>query len=139
MELNFHHICIETAMYNESINFYTKLLGFNIVEETENFHGREYNTWLQNGNIIIELQTPKKRKLEQTNSCLPNTGLMHICFQVENLEDIIRKLESNGFFGFIEGKKKYKIMNSYLSKIKAPEGTIIELREKKNHLTTAST
>lgn len=36
-----HHICIQTETYEESINFYTKILGFEIVNESKNFHTRE--------------------------------------------------------------------------------------------------
>ncbi len=41
-----HHVCIQTNSYNESLEFYTKVLGFRIVQETKDFHNREYNTWL---------------------------------------------------------------------------------------------
>lgn len=129
MELRFHHICIETNKYNESIKFYTILLGFDIIEETENFHGRDYNTWLQNGNVIIELQTPKNDTIGVINNCLPTNGLKHVCFQVQNIDEIISNLEAQGFTKFVEGKKKYEIFDSLLSKLEAPEGTIIELRE----------
>jgi len=41
-----HHICIQTNTYLETLEFYIKALGFEIVEESPNFHGREFNTWL---------------------------------------------------------------------------------------------
>ena len=42
-----HHICIQTENYKESLDFYTRILGFEIVKESKNFHNREYNTWLK--------------------------------------------------------------------------------------------
>ena len=54
-----HHICIQTENYKESLDFYTRILGFEIVKESKNFHNREYNTWLKLENFMIELQTPK--------------------------------------------------------------------------------
>jgi len=42
-----HHVCIQTEDYQESLKFYTDVLGFELVSETANFHGRDYNTWLK--------------------------------------------------------------------------------------------
>ncbi len=127
MKIEFHHVCIETNSYAESIAFYRDLFGFEILHETKDFHGRDYNTWLQQGKIIIELQTRKRNSQEQET--IGNIGLMHICFSVENLDAFILELERKGFTGFLDGKKKYRVMDGYLSKLRAPEGTIIELRE----------
>jgi glyoxylase I family protein len=44
-----HHVCIQTEDYQESLKFYTNILGFELVAETANFHGRDYNTWLRCG------------------------------------------------------------------------------------------
>lgn len=57
---NLHHICIQTEKYYESLDFYTKILGFEIIKETKNFHSRDFNTWLKFGSFMIELQTSKK-------------------------------------------------------------------------------
>lgn len=46
-EMRIHHVCIETTIYRESIEFYTKVLNFKLVKETPKFHGREYNSWLE--------------------------------------------------------------------------------------------
>lgn len=52
-----HHICIQTNHYEESLKFYCKMLDMEIIEETPDFHGREYNTWIKNDSLCIELQT----------------------------------------------------------------------------------
>ena len=127
MDLSFHHICIETHCYKESIDFYTKVMNFNILHESKDFHGRDYNTWLQNGSIIIELQTPKKDTNREI--CKGNIGIMHICFRVDNLIETIAEIENKGFSNFINGKRTYKVLNSLLCKLETPEGSIIELRE----------
>lgn len=125
-----HHICIETDRYSESINFYCSYLGFVIIEETKNFHGRDFNTWIKKENIIIELQTPKSGESVSVNLPL-QTGIVHVCFIVDNLHDAIDKLIEKGFNSF---RKKgdeiiYKVKGGSLAKITAPEGTVIELRE----------
>ena len=38
-----HHVCIQTENYKESLKFYTRILGFKIVQETKNFHNRGFN------------------------------------------------------------------------------------------------
>lgn len=54
-----HHVCIQTNDYKNSLDFYNQILHFEIVQETKNFHNRDYNTWLKCGDFMIELQTPK--------------------------------------------------------------------------------
>jgi len=125
-----HHICIETDMYIESINFYCAILGFAIIEETKDFHGREYNTWIKKENIIIELQTPKSGDAVAGGRSAV-TGIVHVCFIVDNLSVTIDTLLNSGFDSFRrkDDKIMYKVKDGYLAKIIAPEGTIIELRE----------
>ena len=125
-----HHICIETDKYSESIDFYCSILGFNIIEETVNFHGRDYNTWLKKENIIIELQTPKSGAAYYSGSTV-NTGIVHVCFIVESLTDVINKLTDKGFNSFRRKGSDiiYNVKGGLLAKITAPEGTVIELRE----------
>ncbi len=125
-----HHLCIETDRYEESINFYCYFLGFKIIEETKDFHGREFNTWLKKDSIIIELQTPKSGEPE-VSGFPGQTGLVHVCFIVENLPEAIKELNEKGFTSF---RKKgdeiiYDVKGGSLAKIIAPEGTVIELRE----------
>jgi glyoxylase I family protein len=104
------------------------VLGFNIVEETKDFHGREYNTWIKNEDVIIELQTPKRSE-DNKKYKTGNKGLMHICFRVNALKAFVEEIEENGFKDFLPGKRIYKVKDKELSKLIAPEGTIIELRE----------
>ncbi len=125
-----HHVCIQTEEYQESLKFYTNILGFELVSETANFHGRDYNTWLKCGTFMIELQTAKKS--EKLNRCsLNNTGMVHMCFKVDDVNQELDKLSKSGFKNFMvkNGAILYKVENGYLFKIKAPEGTIIEFRD----------
>lgn len=125
-----HHVCIQTDKYKESLDFYTRILGFEIVSETENFHNREYNTWLKSGNFMIELQTPKSDDKFNKWSSL-NEGPVHIGFLVENVEQEYKRIKILGYnnFKIKNGKVVYKVEGEYLFKIKAPEGTEIEIRD----------
>jgi len=129
-----HHICIETDRYSESIDFYCSMLGFEIIEETKNFHGREYNTWIKKENIIIELQTQRTDENNQISAIQQSdkgNGIVHVCFIVDNLSLTIDLLLEKGLSSFRKKNEKiiYNVKGGNLAKITAPEGTVIELRE----------
>lgn len=125
-----HHVCIQTEKYEESLKFYTEILGFELVLETANFHKRDFNTWLKAGTFMIELQTGKSGdKLNNWSSL--NEGIVHMCFLVDDVNqefDRIKKLGYNNF-KIKNGQEVYKVEDGYLFKIKAPEGTEIEIRD----------
>ncbi|MBN3346506.1 glyoxalase/bleomycin resistance/dioxygenase family protein [Clostridium botulinum] len=125
-----HHICIQTEKYEESLDFYTRVLGFQIVKETPNFHGRAFNTWIKLGSFMIELQTPKEGdKFNKWNSL--NAGPVHMAFMVDNVEQEYERIKSLGYdnFKLKNGQVVYKVLGKSLVKIKAPEGTEIEIRD----------
>ena len=125
-----HHVCIQTESYKESLDFYNKILGFEITKESKNFHNREYNTWLKLGDFMIELQTPKKEDSFNKWSNL-NTGPVHRGFLVENVQAEYERIRNLGYENFKvkNGKVVYEVEGESLFKIKAPEGTEIEIRD----------
>lgn len=125
-----HHVCIQTEKYEESLEFYTKILGFELVTETANFHKRNFNTWLRLGTFMIELQTGKKGDKLKSWSSL-NEGIVHMCFLVDNVEEEFDRIKKLGYTNFKikNGEIVYKVEGGYLFKIKAPEGTEIEIRD----------
>lgn len=126
-----HHLCIQTNTYHESLKFYTEGLGFKVVQESPDFHDRNFNTWIQLGNFYIELQTGKHNEI--LNDGNPNSqGLTHICLWTENLNEEAARLRELGIEFLIKNNNFiYHIENGSLCKIKAPEGTIVELRDNK--------
>lgn len=124
-----HHICIQTEKYKESLDFYTNILGFQIVNETPNFHGRDFNTWLKLNDFMIELQTPKEGTNFNKWSSL-NAGPVHLAFMVDDVEAEYERIKTLGYkdFKLKNGEVVYKVLGEALLKIKAPEGTEVELR-----------
>ena len=108
-----HHVCIQTDKYKESLDFYTNILGFKVVQESKNFHTRDYNTWIKSGEFMIELQTA-------------NLG-----FLVDDVEKEYKRIKSLGYenFKIKNGQIVYEVEGEKLFKIKAPEGTEIEIRD----------
>ncbi len=125
-----HHICIQTNCYEQSLEFYSKVLEFDILQETRDFHGRDYNTWLKLESFMIELQTPKSRKkFESYNK--ESEGIVHFCIYVDDFEYEYQRIKSTCSDQFLKknGKDIYQVENGLLFKLKAPEGTIIEVRD----------
>ena len=116
--------------YNESLEFYTKILGFEIMQETKDFHNRDFNTWLKLGEFMIELQTGKKEENLYSWS-EANEGIVHMCFLVENVQEEFNRIRELGYnkFKIKNGEMIYKVKNWCLFKVKAPEGTEIEMRD----------
>ena len=125
-----HHVCIQTENYKESLDFYNKILGFEIIKESKNFHKREYNTWLKLGDFMIELQTPKKEDSFNKWSNL-NAGPVNMGFLVDNVQAEYERIRDLGYENFKvkNGKVVYEVEGESLFKIKAPEGTEIEIRD----------
>lgn len=125
----FHHICIQTNIYEESLKFYKEVLGFELVQQSPNFHNRHYNSWLKLGEFYIELQTGK---IGETLSHViqESQGLVHFCLWVEDLEREVERIKQLGYIFILKNNFEiYQVENGSLCKIKAPEGTIIELRD----------
>ena len=125
-----HHVCIQTNDYKSSLNFYTKILGFEIYKETKNFHNRDYNTWLKLGNFMIELQTPKNNVPFSKYNTITE-GIVHMCFYTDSVEDEYNRIKSLGYTNFKvkNGSEIYRVEDGLLFKVKAPEGTEIEFRD----------
>lgn len=124
-----HHICIQTNQYNESLSFYRDVLGFELINESPNFHGRHYNSWLRLGSFCIELQTGKIG--ETLRGADSNTeGIVHLCLWVEDLIQEAQKVKQLGYNFILKNNQEiYEVENGRLCKLVAPEGTIIELRD----------
>ncbi|WP_455796320.1 VOC family protein [Clostridium butyricum] len=125
-----HHVCIQTNDYKNSLDFYNQILDFEIVQETKNFHNRDYNTWLKCEDFMIELQTPKNN-IPLNNYSTLNEGIVHMCFFVDNIHSEYEKIKSCGYtkFKLKNNKEIYKVENGFLFKVIAPEGTEIEFRD----------
>ncbi len=127
MEL--HHICIQTDAYEASLQFYTEMLGFELIKETPDFHTRSFNTWLRRGSFHIELQTAKEGDgLIPWNS--RNAGPVHLCFRVVDVQQSYEEMKSQGArFKLKDGHSLYQVEDGLLFKLIAPEGTEIEFRD----------
>ncbi|MBU0954203.1 MAG: VOC family protein [Spirochaetes bacterium] len=128
--LTIHHICIQTDVYSESKNFYMSVLQFKLINETPNFHGRQYNSWLKLGTFMIELQTNKNGELlSEFNK--NSKGIVHFCLYTEDFDMEYNRIKetANQKFRQKDGSDIYSVNGGRLFKLVAPEGTIIEIRD----------
>lgn len=127
--MKIHHICIQTNTYEESKKFYMDILGFKLVKETPNFHGRDYNTWLDLNGFMIELQTGKNTLVQYNKE---SEGIVHFALYEDNIDNFVAKIKDDKEIKFKkkDGKIIYQVENSKLVKLIAPEGTIVEIRDK---------
>ena len=90
-----HHIAIICSDYQKSKYFYTIVLGFEIQQEVYRKERDSYKLDLSlNGNYLIELFSfPKpKNRLSQPEA----KGLRHIAFKVDNIQEVIKHIQSFG-------------------------------------------
>jgi len=89
LEMNkFGHIGINAIDIDESINFYTGILQCKIIEDRH--HPGMRLVFMDAGGATIELV------YKEGNSELPDGPVSHIAFDVENLDDEIKKLKEKG-------------------------------------------
>jgi len=127
--MKIHHICIQTSDYATSLRFYTQVLGFSLLQESEGFHGRAFNTWLDLEGFMIELQTAKAGEVFSPYN-KNGEGMPHFCLVSNQFEEDYRKIKASDLarFRHKDGMDIYTVGNGQLFKLVAPEGTIIEIR-----------
>lgn len=95
MKMKLHHIAIICSDYEVSKNFYTEILGLNIIREVYRSDRESYKLDLAIGNdYIIELfsfpNPPKRPSFPE--AC----GLRHLAFSVENVAEKREELLQKG-------------------------------------------
>ncbi|MEH1796619.1 SMU1112c/YaeR family gloxylase I-like metalloprotein [Nostoc sp.] len=90
-----HHVAIICSDYDRSKKFYVEVLGLSIIQETFRAERHSYKLDLQVGeNAQIELfsfPNPPERP-SKPESC----GLRHLAFQVDDVEETVFYLNSQG-------------------------------------------
>lgn len=124
---NIHHVAIISSNYEKSKNFYTKILGLEIIREVYREDRDSYKLDLKIGNSQIELfsfRNPPKR-LSYPEAC----GLRHLALEVNNIEEAINELNLNGID--TEEVRIDEFTNCKFTFFEDPDGLPIELYETK--------
>lgn len=95
MKLNkIHHVAIICSDYEKSKDFYVNILNLKVINECYREDRESYKLDLQIGDSQIELfsfKNPPKRS-SYPEAC----GLRHLCFEVDNINEIVKELNSRG-------------------------------------------
>lgn len=122
-----HHIAIICSNYQQSKDFYTGILGLQILNETYRSERESYKLDLHlNGTYTIELfsfPNPPAR-----TSRPEATGLRHLAFEVDNLDMTIQDLNNKGIIA--EPIRTDELTNQRFSFIADPDGLPIEFYER---------
>jgi glyoxylase I family protein len=122
-----HHISIICSDYERSKSFYTEIIGLTIIRETYRHKRQSYKLDLSlNGEYIIELFSfpiPPQRL-----SGPEATGLRHLAFEVDNLNDVIETLKRKNIVA--EQIRVDEMTNKRFTFIADPDNLPIELYEK---------
>ncbi|MEQ8478790.1 VOC family protein [Fulvivirga sp.] len=90
-----HHIAIICSDYEKSKAFYTEILGLEVIQEAYRKERDSYKLDLSlNGQYVVELfsfPNPPQRPTQPEA-----TGLRHLAFEVENIEEVAAHLKSKG-------------------------------------------
>ena len=90
-----HHIAVICSDYEKSKHFYTAILGLEVIQEIYRAKRQSYKCDLSlNNHYLIELFSFPDPKARATRP--EATGLRHLAFSVENIDEAIRDLESHG-------------------------------------------
>ncbi|WP_026907132.1 SMU1112c/YaeR family gloxylase I-like metalloprotein [Paucisalibacillus globulus] len=93
--LHIHHIAIICSDYEKSKKFYTEVLELNILSETYREERQSYKLDLALGDQyqieLFSFPSPPKRL-----NYPEGTGLRHIAFAVDSIEDAITELQKKG-------------------------------------------
>ena len=89
-----HHVAIICSDYERSKDFYTNILGFEIIREVYRRERDSYKLDLKIGDNQIELFSFKNppERLSYPEAC----GLRHLAFEVLNIEETVQELKEKG-------------------------------------------
>jgi len=121
-----HHVAIIASNYERSKDFYTRVLGCNVVEETYRAERDSYKLDLEVGGVYqIELFSfpgaPERPSYPEA------LGLRHLAFSVENIEDAVNELRGKGIE--VEDIRIDPITEKRYTFFQDPDGLPLELYE----------
>ncbi|MEK4749071.1 MULTISPECIES: SMU1112c/YaeR family gloxylase I-like metalloprotein [Niallia] len=121
-----HHIAIICSNYEVSKHFYVELLGFKPINEVYREERDSYKLDLLVNNIyqieLFSFPNPRERP-----SYPEAAGLRHIAFEVNNIEETVKYLQSNNIT--VEDIRIDPFTNKKFTFFADPDGLPIELYE----------
>lgn len=95
MTVRLHHVAVQTAHFDQSLRFYTELLGAELLVRRP-FKRREM-AWLKAGEVSIELfsvRTGEADLLQSWTDYIP--GPVHLAFEVDDINTFLDRAQNLG-------------------------------------------
>lgn len=122
-----HHIAIICSDYQKSKQFYTEILGFQVVREVYREERQSYKLDLAlNGQYVIELFSFPNPPVRPSRP--EARGLRHLAFEVENIAEAVQTLAEKGIT--CEEIRTDKLTKKRFTFFTDPDGLPLELYEK---------
>lgn len=122
----FHHVALICSDYEKSKHFYVDILGFSIIQETFRSAKQSYKLDLSasNGDIIELFSFPNPPlRVSYPEAC----GLRHLAFAVDNIEEFVAFLKSQGIA--VEKIRVDEITGQRFTFFKDPDNLPLEIYE----------
>ena len=131
--MKLHHIGIVVNNIQESMGELTKFLNFEKIKIPEIIESQDVNVcFLKTSGVFIELIEPISSKSPVKEFSTKGGGFHHICFEVDDLESELEKMEKNGARIIVQPTKGFenRLIAFVMLNLEYSNCNLIELVEK---------
>jgi lactoylglutathione lyase len=116
------HVAFDAYKFDETLNFYTHVMGFPQMFELLNDKGELWIVYLKISDTVFLELFPKKGTPSEGNR-----SFSHLCLEVENIEEVVAKISEKG--AVIDVQVQTGKDGNKQAWTRDPEGNRIELME----------
>ncbi|HLG90434.1 MAG TPA: VOC family protein [Alphaproteobacteria bacterium] len=133
MPVRLKHVAIASANPDESVKFFTDVLGWRIAGTIDSRNANGF--YVTDGHINIALLKFKNRPAAGMEFPEGYCGLHHLGFQCDDIEGIVKAFEGSGFaprhdVNIAQGLGKNPRKDNAEYKMRGPEGVMVDLSER---------
>lgn len=133
MVVHLKHLAIAAQNPDESVRFFTDVLGWEIAGRVDSRNARGY--YVTDGRINIALLNFKNRPAAGMEFPEGYAGLHHLGFQCDDIEALVERFETSGFaprhdVNVAQGLGKSPAKDNAEYKMRGPENVMIDLSER---------
>ncbi len=122
---NIHHVAVIGSDYEQSMHFYTDILGFEVIRENKREDKEDWKIDMQLEGCELELfiKPDAAKRLSHPEAC----GLRHLAIRVDSVEETVKELQQLGIQ--TEPIREDDYTGEKLAFFFDPDGLPIELHE----------
>ena len=124
---NVHHVAIIGTDYQRTKEFYVDKLGFKVISEHIRIEKNDIILNVQQGNLVLEIFIKEDAPIRPKMPNPEHTGLRHLAFNVDNVEEILEKFDE---LGIVHVSLRYDDFdNKKMAFFFDPDGLPLEIHE----------